>query len=430
MEYCDYFGEFGGRYVAEVLVAPLKELEEACTEHLGSEDFREEFEAAAKDYIGRPTPLLFGSNATDEIGGAKIYIKLEGLANTGAHKINNALGQALLAKRMGKKRIIAETGAGQHGVATAAVCAKLGLPCTVYMGTVDIRRQRPNVFWMELYGAEVVPVESGSGTLKDSINEALRDWAANYGDTHYLIGSALGPSPYPHMVREFQSVVGRETAAQAAERGIEPAVLIACVGGGSNAIGFFSPYLEEGAGGPGTAGAGASSEQAKTPRFLGVEAGGTGTGPGSHAARMSGEGRSGIVHGYKSLFLLDGDGQVGATHSISAGLDYPGIGPQLAELGRSGKVDFTKVTDREALDALRFFARTEGLIFALESAHAAAAGINIAREYDKNEAIIINMSGRGDKDLFICAGALEAGTWPRFLRDEAGRCEGYAGAGR
>ena len=470
MEYCDYFGEFGGRYVAEVLMAPLKELEEACTDHLGRGDFREELEAAAKDYIGRPTPLLFASNATDEIGGAKIYIKLEGLANTGAHKINNALGQALLAKRMGKKRIIAETGAGQHGVATAAVCAKLGLPCTVYMGTVDIRRQRPNLFWMELYGAEVVPVESGSGTLKDSINEALRDWAANYGDTHYLIGSALGPSPYPHMVREFQSVVGRETAAQAAERGIEPAALVACVGGGSNAIGFFAPYLGEGAGegsrsgegvgggtsrgkgaelleptGPaetgaaaglgkagrsGTAGAGASSEPAAAPRLLGVEAGGTGTGPGSHAARMSGDGRSGIVHGYKSLFLLDSDGQVGATHSISAGLDYPGIGPQLAELGRSGKVDFTKATDREALDALRFFARTEGLIFALESAHAAAAGINIAREYDKDKAIIINMSGRGDKDLFICAGALEPGTWARFLRDEAGRCEECAGADR
>jgi tryptophan synthase beta chain len=416
MEYREYFGSFGGRYVAEVLQAPLQELETACREHLERNDFWQEFDAAAKDYIGRPTPLLYASNATREIGGAKIYIKLEGLANTGAHKINNALGQVLLAKRMGKKRIIAETGAGQHGVAAAAVCAKFGIPCTVYMGSVDIRRQRPNVFWMEMYGAEVVPVESGSGTLKDSINEALRDWAANYTDTHYLIGSALGPSPYPHMVREFQSVVGRETAAQAAERGIRPAALIACVGGGSNAIGFFAPYLEED---PGETGA---------PRLVGVEAGGTGRGPGKHAARMSGEGRDGIVHGYKSLFLLDEDGQVGLTHSISAGLDYPGIGPQLAELGHTGRVDFTKAADAEALEAVRFFARTEGLIFALESAHAAAAGIKIAREFDKDKTIIINMSGRGDKDLFICARALDPDAWAGFLREEAARCEGSIGA--
>jgi tryptophan synthase beta chain len=329
---------------------------------------------------------------------------MEGLAHTGAHKINNAIGQALLARRMGKTRVIAETGAGQHGVATAAVCARLGIPCRVYMGEVDMRRQRPNVFWMERFGAEVAPVRSGSATLKDAVNEAMRDWAASFPTTHYLLGSALGPSPYPDMVREFQSVIGREVNTQLRQRGTECAALVACVGGGSNAIGFFSPFLE-------TAG----------PDLIGVEAGGRGNGPGEHAARMNGRGRPGIVQGYKSLFLADEDGQLLPTHSISAGLDYPGIGPQLARLGETGRIRFTAATDDEALRALDFFARTEGMIFALESAHAAAAVMKLAREYPADSDIVVNMSGRGDKDLFILARALDRENWIPFLQEEAGR---------
>lgn len=402
MDSNEYFGNFGGSYVAEVLRAPLEELNEAFWAVLEDADFQNEIASYNTDYIGRPTPLLFAENATRVLGGARIYIKLEGLANTGAHKINNALGQALLAKRMGKGRIIAETGAGQHGLAAAAVCAKLGLECTVYMGTVDIRRQRPNVFWMEQYGARVVPVESGSGTLKDAINEALRDWAGSFSDTHYLIGSALGPAPYPAMVREFQSVVGKEAEEQIKTLGLTVEGLVACVGGGSNAIGFFYPFLEK-----------------ETPRLIGVEAGGRGGGRGNHAARMSGEGVTGIVHGYKSKFLLDSDGQVGATHSISAGLDYPGIGPQLADYGDRGRIEFTTASDAEALQAVSFFARHEGIMFALESAHAGAAALKMAPEIGADKAVIINMSGRGDKDLFITAGALEPAAWARFLRDEA-----------
>jgi tryptophan synthase beta chain len=304
---------------------------------------------------------------------------------------------------MGKRRVIAETGAGQHGVATAAVCAKLGIPCRVYMGETDMRRQKPNVFWMRQYGAEVAPVSGGSATLKDAVNEALRDWASSFPTTHYLLGSALGPSPYPGMVREFQSVIGRELAQQIAEKGVDCAALVACVGGGSNAIGFFSPYLSE-----------------ETPELIGVEAGGRGTGPGDHAARMNGRGRPGIVHGYKSLFLTDGDGQVLPTHSISAGLDYPGIGPQLAHLGTTGRIRFTTAGDAEALEAVRFFARTEGLIFALESAHAAAAAMRMARDYPRGKALIVNMSGRGDKDLFILARELDREDWMAFLAAECG----------
>jgi tryptophan synthase beta chain len=302
---------------------------------------------------------------------------------------------------MGKTRIIAETGAGQHGMATAAVCAKLGLDCCVYMGQVDIIRQHPNVFWMEQFGAKVVPVLTGSQTLKDAINEALRDWASSFEHTHYLIGSALGPSPYPDMAREFQSVVGREVMEQAASRNLKVKALVACVGGGSNAIGFFSPFLEKPA-----------------PRLVGVEAGGRGFAPGDHAARMGGRGRKGIVHGYKSLFLLDDDGQVQPTHSISAGLDYPGIGPQLACLGSKGRIEFTTASDAEALEAVRFFARMEGLIFALEPAHAGAAVLRMAPKCGKDEAIIINMSGRGDKDLFILAPSLDRDNWLTFLANE------------
>jgi len=397
----DYFGEFGGKYVAETLRTPLDELEAAFLSSMSDPGFQAELDLLYRDFAGRPTPLYYAENASRSLGGAQIYIKLEGLANTGAHKINNVLGQALLARRMGKTRIIAETGAGQHGLATAAVCAKLGLECRVYMGQVDIIRQRPNVFWMEQFGAEVVPVKTGSQTLKDAINEALRDWASSFETTHYLIGSALGPSPYPDMAREFQSVVGKEVQEQALARKLCVKVLVACVGGGSNAIGFFAPFLDQPA-----------------PHLVGVEAGGRGFAPGNHASRMAGRGKSGIVHGYKSLFLLDDDGQVQPTHSISAGLDYPGIGPQLAFLGTKGRIDFTTASDEEALDAVRFFARTEGLIFALEPAHAGAAVRRIASEYGKDEAIIVNMSGRGDKDLFILAPRLDRDNWITFLSNE------------
>ena len=402
--YNDYFGEFGGRYVAEVLRRPLDELEEEFQAALGDSAFRAELDRVGSEFIGRPTPLLFAENTTRVIGGAQIYVKLEGLSNTGAHKINNAAGQVLLAKRMGKQRIIAETGAGQHGVATAAVCAKLGLECTIYMGELDIDRQRPNVFWMELFGAQVVPVASGSRTLKDAVNEALRDWAASFSDTHYVIGSALGPSPYPDMVREFQSVVGRETKAQLADRGIEPTALVACVGGGSNAIGFFAPFLED-----------------ATPRLIGVEAGGRGTRTGEHAARMNGLGRAGIVQGYKSLFLTNDDGQVEATHSVSAGLDYPGIGPQLAHLGTTGRIEFFRAGDAEAIDAVRTFARNEGIVFALESAHGGSEALKLAASLPPEAAVVVNMSGRGDKDLFITAKEIHGERWNDFLRTEAER---------
>ncbi len=400
--YNDYFGQFGGRYAAEVLRTPLDELQAAFTGAVVDPEFLAELDRFGRQFAGRPTPLSPAVNAQAEIGGASIYLKLEGLANTGAHKVNNVIGQCLLAKRMGKPRVIAETGAGQHGVATAAVAAKLGLECRVYMGEVDVRRQRPNVFWMELFGAEVVPVGSGSRTLKDAINEALRDWSDTFDRTHYVIGSVMGPSPYPDMVREFQSVVGREVAEQCRQLGVQPTALIACVGGGSNALGFFAPHLE-----------------APEPRLIGVEAGGRGPALGDHAARMSGSGIPGIVHGYKSLFLTDRDGQVAETHSISAGLDYPGVGPQLAHLGTSGRVEFTTASDAEALDAVRLFARTEGIIFALESAHAGAAAIKVARALPDDASVVVNVSGRGDKDLFILAGALQPERWAEFLTREA-----------
>ncbi|MFO8041559.1 MAG: tryptophan synthase subunit beta [Alkalispirochaeta sp.] len=397
-----YFGEFGGRYVAEVLRGPLDQLDEAFQAAIADETFWQEFGRIQDEYVGRPTPLLHAENSTRELGGAQLYVKLEGLANTGAHKINNAVGQALLAKRMGKRRIIAETGAGQHGLATAAVCAKLGLECTVYMGEVDINRQRPNVYQMELFGASVVAVNSGTRTLKDAVNEALRDWAASYDTTHYIIGSALGPSPYPDMVREFQSVIGREVEDQLRERGLTAAALVACVGGGSNAIGFFAPFLER-----------------ESPRLVGVEAGGRGLQRGDHAARLNGLGRTGIVQGYKSLFLMDEDGQVEATHSVSAGLDYPGVGPQLADLGERGRVEFSTATDAQALEALQFFARNEGIVFALESAHGGYRAMELARSLPSDAVVVVNMSGRGDKDLFITARELTPGPWRAFLLSEA-----------
>ena len=400
-----FFDDFGGKYVAEVLRRPLDELEKAFNEAMKDETFLKELETIQKDYIGRETPLLFAKTATEILGGAQIYIKLEGLANTGAHKINNAIGQCLLAKRMGKKRIIAETGAGQHGVATAAACAKLGLDCTVYMGEVDVRRQQPNVAAMEMYGAKVHPVTSGSRTLKDAVNEAMRDWAANPDSTHYVLGSALGPSPFPDIVREFQSVIGKEVKRQAAEKNLDVEALIACVGGGSNSIGFFAPFIDE-----------------KSPRLIGVEAGGIGDGIGENAVRMSGKAaRDGIMHGYKSRFLLDEDGQALQTRSISAGLDYCGIGPQLASLGKSGRIEFTSALDSEALNAVKFFAKNEGVLFAMESAHAGAQAIKMAPTLPKNKAIIINMSGRGDKDIFITCPVFRPEQWKEFLVSELER---------
>lgn len=397
----DYFGTYGGRYVGETLRPALDNLDHEFEAAWNDPGFHEELRHIRKTFIGRPTPLLFAENATRAIGGAKIYVKMEGLAHTGAHKINNAVGQALLARRMGKRRVIAETGAGQHGLATASACAKLGLECRVYMGSVDVARQRPNVFAMEMMGAEVVPVESGARTLKDAINAALREWAATFPDTHYLIGSALGPSPFPEIARRFQEVIGLETREQMREAGEEIDAMVACVGGGSNSIGFFAPFLDK-----------------NTPRLLGVEAGGRGRGPGDNAVRMSGAARIGVAHGYKSRFLMDDDGQVLATHSISAGLDYPGIGPQLASLGESGRIEFTSAGDAEALEALKFFARHEGVLFALESAHAAAAAMRLAGEMRPDQAIVVNMSGRGDKDLFITAKALDRERWIEFLKSE------------
>lgn len=400
-----FFDNFGGKYVAEVLRRPLDELEVEFKKAMADPAFIKELETIQRDYIGRETPLLFAETATKLLGGAQIYIKLEGLANTGAHKINNAIGQCLLAKRMGKTRIIAETGAGQHGVATAAACAKLGLDCTVYMGEVDVRRQQPNVAAMEMYGAKVHPVTSGSRTLKDAVNEAMRDWAANPDSTHYVLGSALGPAPFPDMVREFQSVIGKEVKKQAAERKLNIAAMVACVGGGSNSIGFFAPFIDE-----------------KSPRLIGVEAGGIGPGVGENAIRMTGNvSREGILHGYKSRFLLDDDGQALPTRSISAGLDYCGIGPQLAALGKEGRIEFTSATDKEALDAVKFFARNEGVLFAMESAHAGAAAIKLAPTLPKDKAIIVNMSGRGDKDIFITCPVFRPAEWKQFLISELER---------
>lgn len=400
-----FFGKYGGKYVAEIMRRPLDELKEAFDFYMKDKDFLEELDTIRRDYIGRETPLYFAPTATKLLGGAQIYIKLEGLANTGAHKINNAIGQCLLAKRMGKTRIIAETGAGQHGVATAAACAKLGLECVVYMGEVDVRRQQPNVATMELYGAKVVPVTSGSRTLKDAVNEAMRDWATSFETTHYVLGSALGPAPFPDIVREFQSVIGREVKRQCAERNVDIAAMVACVGGGSNSIGFFEPFINE-----------------KSPRLIGAEAGGIGPGVGENASRMTGNAsREGIVQGFKSRFLLDEDGQSLPTRSISAGLDYMGIGPQLAELGMSGRIEFTAILDKEALDAINFFARNEGILFAMESAHAGAAAMKLAPTLPKDKAIIINMSGRGDKDLFITNPVFRKEKWIGFLGAELER---------
>src|SRR3989344_7232922 len=384
-----HFGQFGGRYVPEMLIPALEELEIAYLKAKKDKSFQKEFRYYLKTYAGRPTPLTFAKNLTEKLGGARIYLKNEGLNHTGAHKITHCIGQALLARRMGKKRLIAETGAGQHGVATATVAAKFGFSCTVYMGEVDIARQRPNVFLMERLGAKVVSVGFGSKTLKDAVNAALKDWIENVDTTHYLLGSVVGPHPYPTMTRDFQSIVGKEVKKQLQkEEGKLPDYVIACVGGGSNAIGIFTQFLKD-----------------TNVKLIGVEAGGVGKKIGEHASRFNG-GSVGVVEGYKSYFLQDTDGQVQKTNSISAGLDYAGIGPQLAYLKDYGKVKFVSVNDKEALEAFSLLAKTEGIIPALESAHAVAYCLKLAPTLAKDKIIIVNLSGRGDKDLFIAAKAL------------------------
>lgn len=378
-----YWGEYGGRFVPETLVAPLDELRDAYFAYRDDADFRAELNDLLTNYSGRPTPLYFARRLTETLGGARIYLKREDLNHTGAHKINNCLGQILLARRMGKKRIIAETGAGQHGVATATVCALFGLECVVYMGTEDMRRQELNVFRMQLLGAEVRGVDSGSRTLKDAINEALRDWVTNVDTTFYLLGSALGPHPYPLMVRDFQSVIGRETRAQILEKESRlPDVLVACVGGGSNAIGLFHEFLND-----------------PDVRMIGVEAGGRGESLGEHAARFMNGGDVGVLQGTRSYLLQDEDGQIAATHSVSAGLDYASIGPEHAFLHDVSRIEYVSSSDDEALSAFKTLSETEGIIPALESAHAVAHAIKIAPTMSRNEVMIVNLSGRGDKDV-------------------------------
>lgn len=399
-----YFGEFGGRYVPEVLIPALEQLEAAYAEAKADQAFGVAFEHILKTFCGRPTALTFADRLTAQLGGARIYLKNEGLNVTGAHKITHCVGQALLAKRMGKTRLIAETGAGQHGVATATVAAKFGFECTIYMGEVDMQRQRPNVFLMERLGATVIPVHTGSRTLKDAVNAALKDYIASSNTTHYLLGSALGPHPYPTMIHDFQSIVSREIAAQLHEvEGRLPDYVIACVGGGSNAIGAFAEFVDH-----------------LSVCLIGVEAGGTGDEPGKHARRFL-EGSTGVVEGYKSIFLQNEDGQLQPTHSISAGLDYPGIGPELAELQRQKRIKFTYARDAEVIEAFDLVAKTEGILPALESSHALAHAIKLAPTLSKDKIIVANVSGRGDKDLFILAEAFKDANFYAFLKSEAER---------
>lgn len=378
-----YWGEFGGRFVPETLMSPLEELTSAYFAIRDDAEFQAEFLNLLQDFSGRPTPLFYAKRLSETLGGAKIYLKREDLGHTGSHKINNAIGQVLLAKRMGKKRIIAETGAGQHGVATATVCALFGLECVVYMGTEDMRRQELNVFRMRLLGAEVRGVNSGSKTLKDAINEALRDWVTNVDSTYYLLGSALGPHPYPLMVRDFQSCIGREAREQILEKeGRLPDLLMACVGGGSNSIGLFHPFLQD-----------------ESVRMIGVEAGGKSSKLGEHAARFMDGGKVGVLQGTKSYLLQDERGNISLTHSISAGLDYASIGPEHAFLHDLGRVEYVSASDEEALKAFQTLSQTEGIIPALESSHGIAHAIKIAPEMSPNEIMVVNLSGRGDKDV-------------------------------
>lgn len=376
------FGIYGGRFVAETLMPLILELEKAYNEAKDDPAFNIELKDLSTNYAGRPSKLYYAERLSKHLGGAKIYLKREDLNHTGSHKINNCLGQILLAQRMGKTRIIAETGAGQHGVATATVCARFGLPCTVYMGSTDVERQKPNVFRMELLGAKVNPVKAGNGTLKDAMNEALRDWVSNVNDTYYLIGTAAGPHPYPEMVRDFQSVIGKETREQILEReGRLPDMLIAAVGGGSNSIGLFYPFLDD-----------------KTIKIIGVEAGGRGLQGTEHCASMT-AGSPGVLHGNRTYLIQNDDGQILEGHSISAGLDYPGVGPEHSWLKDSGRVQYVPILDTEALEAFQLLTRLEGIIPALESSHAVAQAIKEAPKMDKEQIIIVNLSGRGDKDV-------------------------------
>jgi tryptophan synthase beta chain len=377
-----HFGPFGGRFVPETLIPALDELADRYEAAKKDPEFQREFDYHLKEFVGRETPLTFAENMTRELGGAKIYLKREDLCHTGAHKINNTIGQILLARKMGKPRIIAETGAGQHGVATATVCAKFGFQCVVYMGSEDVKRQALNVFRMKIMGAEVRPVESGTRTLKDATNEALRDWVTNVRDTHYIIGSVVGPHPFPSMVRDFQSVIGREARQQILDKeGRLPDVIVACVGGGSNAMGIFYPFSGD-----------------ETVNLIGVEAAGEGVNTERHAATL-GMGRPGVLHGCASYLLQDQHGQIAEAHSISAGLDYPGVGPEHSSFKERGRAEYVSVTDAEALDAFGWVARTEGIIPALETAHAFAHVRQIAPTLGKDKIIIVNTSGRGDKDV-------------------------------
>ncbi|MAA99028.1 MAG: tryptophan synthase subunit beta [Stappia sp.] len=378
-----HFGIFGGRYVAETLMPLILDLEKAYEDAKADPAFQGEIDQLNAHYTGRPSPLYFAERLTQELGGAKVYFKRDELNHTGSHKINNCLGQILLAMRMGKTRIIAETGAGQHGVATATVCARFGLPCVVYMGATDVERQAPNVFRMKLLGAEVVPVTAGAGTLKDAMNEALRDWVTNVADTYYLIGTAAGPHPYPEMVRDFQSVIGTETREQImAAEGRLPDAIVAAVGGGSNAIGLFHPFLDD-----------------TGVEIWGVEAGGHGLEGNEHCASLN-AGKPGVLHGNRTYLLQDDDGQILEGHSISAGLDYPGIGPEHSWLKETGRVNYVPITDNEALEAFKLLTRLEGIIPALEPAHALAQVVKLAPKMDKEQIIVMNLCGRGDKDVF------------------------------
>ncbi len=378
-----HFGPYGGIYMAETLVPAVEELRDQYLRFRDDPEFKAEFAYELKHYVGRPSPIYYAGRLSDHLGGAQIYLKREDLNHTGAHKINNAIGQALLAKRMGKKRVIAETGAGMHGVATATVAARYGMECVVYMGAEDVQRQAPNVFRMKLLGAKVVPVESGSRTLKDACNEAIRDWVTNVESTFYIFGTAAGPHPYPMLVRDFQSVIGNEAKLQMAELiGRQPDVVIACVGGGSNAIGMFYPYIEE-----------------KQVQLIGVEAGGHGVGSGQHAAPLTANAKVGVLHGNKVYLMQDENGQIIETHSISAGLDYPGVGPEHCLLKDLGRAQYVAINDDEALAAFDALCRYEGIIPALESSHALAHAMKVAPSLSKDKVVLVNLSGRGDKDM-------------------------------
>ncbi|MFH1241338.1 MAG: tryptophan synthase subunit beta [Pseudomonadota bacterium] len=399
-----YYGEFGGAFIPEILISTFDELVDAFEKAKADPDFWHEYIHTMSTYSCRPTPLTLAENLTRHFGGARIYIKREDLNHTGAHKANNVMGQGLLVKRMGKSRVIAETGAGQHGVATATMAARFGFRCTIYMGEVDVERQRPNVFWMERLGAEVIPIKDGTRTLKDAINEAFRDWVTSMDDTHYVLGTACGPHPFPEMVSYFQSIIGREAREQILEReGKLPARIYACVGGGSNALGIFSGFLDD------------------EVELVGVEAGGNGLDTGRHASRLaSGDASVGVAQGYKTYFLQDRDGQMKETHSVAAGLDYVGVSPILARHRETGRVRIESATDSEVLDALSLAIKKEGLIPALESAHAFARAFREAPELSKDDVILISQSGRGDKDIFTIADAFADPGWQEFIQKKAG----------